>query len=182
MGVAINYTDQNQRAALWYGTPESFVDLTPPGFEGGQGQAYGVAGGQQVGGAATRQTGGTRAMLWFGSAESYVDLGSGVAQDTNGRQQVGWIPTVGFDNHAAVWSGTPQSRLDLHQFLPPQFQGQGAFSRAYAIDAEGNIIGYAEDLQDVHHGKAVMWSPVPEPGTVATLATLPAARRRAKRG
>lgn len=141
VGVAINYTDQSQRPALWYGTPESFVDLTPPGFEGGQGQAYGVAGGQQVGWAATRQTGGTRAMLWFGSAESYVSLGSGVAQDTNGRQQVGWIPTVGFDTHAAVWSGTPQSRLDLHQFLPAQFQGQGALSRAYAIDAEGNIIG-----------------------------------------
>jgi hypothetical protein len=106
------------------------------------------------------------------------------ATDTNGFQQVGYVARGAGTSWAAVWSGTAESYLDLHQFLPAQFQGTGAFSRALGIDSEGNIIGYARDLQADRAGRAVMWSPVPEPGTVVglsgLLALLASRRRRAK--
>lgn len=172
------------RPALWRGSRESFVDLTPPGFSGGE--VYGVANGQQVGWAGRQEGGQVRPILWHGSPGAFVDLGpgatGGVALATNGFEQVGWVGSASAPR-ATVWSGNAESLLDLHQFLPVQFQGQGAFSRALGIDAEGNIIGYARDLQADRAGRAVMWSPVPEPGTVvglATLLALLAARRRAK--
>jgi len=174
---------QGVRPALWRGTAGSFVNLLPAGYSGGE--ATGAAGGQQVGYAG--RNGQMRPMLWFGSPDRFVDLGpgsiGGQALDTNGTQQVGWVSLAGAQR-AATWWGSAESYFDLHRFLPAQFQGQGAFSLAHAIDVEGNIIGYAEDLLDQNRGKAVMWSPVPEPGTVvglsAFLALLASRRRRAK--
>ena len=63
---------------------------------------------------------------------------------------------------------TPESYLDLHQFLPPEYQGLGGRSVATGIDAEGNIIGYALD-RTANDRRAVMWRPVPEPGTLLIL-------------
>lgn len=171
------------RPALWRGSRESFVDLTPPGFSGGE--VHGVANGQQAGW--VLGPGGTKAAIWHGSVETFVNLNpAGFGSrlfDTNGSRQVGFVTRGIGTSWAAVWSGTAESMLNLHQFLPAQFRGSGEFSIAYGIDAEGNIIGYARDLQADQAGRAVMWSPVPEPGTVfglATLLALLAARRRAK--
>jgi hypothetical protein len=172
--------------AIWRGTAESFSSLLPQGYQ--QGEVFGIGGGQQVGWATLlEQPGNARAMLWLGSAERFVDLnpvGMGSrAFDANGVHQVGHVARAAGTSRAARWSGSAESYFDLHRFLPAQFQGQGAFSRAYAIDVEGNIIGYARDLQQTGAGRAVMWSPVPEPGTVvglSALLALLAARRRAK--
>ncbi|MEW5883108.1 MAG: PEP-CTERM sorting domain-containing protein [Armatimonadota bacterium] len=182
VGTAVNI--HGPHPALWRGTADSFVSLTPPGFAGGE--VYGVANGQQAGW--VNNAGNGNAAIWNGSVQSFVNLnppGMGsTAFDTNGFHQVGYTARSGGSFvRAARWSGSAKSYFDLHQFLPSQFQGTGQFSQAYGIDAEGNIIGYAEDLSDQNRGKAVMWSPVPEPGTVvglATLLTLLATRRRAK--
>jgi hypothetical protein len=58
-----------QEAALWEGTPESWVNLT----SNMESCAYGAFGGYQVGYVSV-QDGGHRAAIWNGSAESLVDL------------------------------------------------------------------------------------------------------------
>jgi len=180
VGTAVN---NNPRPALWRGTAESFVDLTPPGFS--HGEASGVANGQQAGW--VNNAGNANAAIWHGTRESFVNLNpSGFgsqAFDTNGAQQVGRIARGLGTGWAAVWSGSAESMVNLHQFLPTEYKGTGEWSTANAIDAEGNIIGYALHLGE-NRGEAVMWSPVPEPGTVvglsALLALLAARRHRAK--
>ena len=100
------------RAALWTGTAESFVDLTPPGYS--QTVASGVAGGQQVGSGGFNGNG--HALLWFGSPNGYIDLNPGPndqwgshAAATNGIQQVGIAARSGqFSRHAFRWSGSPE--------------------------------------------------------------------------
>ncbi len=184
VGSATNGT--GIRAVLWRGSADTMVDLTPEGFLDAEARA--AAGGQQVGFA--NYFGSAHAILWRGSAEDFVDLNPGPADQfgsqafgTNGFHQVG---TVGSRSHppwAAVWSGTPESYHDLHQYLPPAYQEHGSESYAYGIDAEGNIIGYAYGAPDFRP-HAVLWRPVPEPGTVvclgALLALLASRRRRAK--
>lgn len=157
-------------AALWTGTAESFVDLNPPGATSSW--AYSVANGQQAG---YIGTGGTlHAALWRSSPGSVVDLNPGpdwgsIAYATNGAQQVGAAATAGFGRRAAVWSGTPESYLDLHQFLPPEYFGEFNYSEAKGIDEFGNIVGWAvENMPDGFRSRAVLWV-VPEPGTVLAL-------------
>jgi len=172
------------RPVLWRGSADTMVDLTPEGFLGGE--AYAAAGGQQVGFA--NYFGSAHAILWRGSAEDFVDLNPGLADQfgsqafgTNGFHQVG---TVGSRSHrpwAAVWSGTPESYHDLHQYLPAAYQEQGGESYARGIDAEGNIIGYAYGAPDFRP-HAVLWKPVPEPGTLVGLGALLAFLASRKRG
>lgn len=92
------------------------------------------------------------------------------------RSDPGWgildFSTSGDVFHAVAWRGTPDSMFDLHDYLPREF----LWSAAYDIDELGNIIGYAEARRNRF---AVVWKPVPEPGTVAALAgALGAAIRR----
>ncbi|MCW5946064.1 MAG: PEP-CTERM sorting domain-containing protein [Fimbriimonadales bacterium] len=171
-------------AALWTGTPESFVDLNPPGSNASW--AYSVAKGQQVGYAGVNNI--SHAALWFGTPQSYVDLhpyptGGSTLFGTNGIQQVGQISVVGVGSHAGVWSGTAESFVNLHQFLPPQFHGQGERSEALGIDEFGNIVGWARELGPNGGHRAVMWV-VPEPATLSAIAigllSLACKRRRKK--
>jgi hypothetical protein len=55
--------------------------------------------------------------------------------------------------------------VDLHTFLPPGFTS----SRAFGIDSDGNIVGWADGPTSSH---AILWQPVavPEPGTLTLLA------------
>lgn len=63
----------DMRAALWTGSAESFVDLTPPREK--QAQAHACAGGFQVGWVSRNADGSmSRAILWQGSATDPVDL------------------------------------------------------------------------------------------------------------
>ena len=63
-------------------------------------------------------------------------------------------------SHALLWSGSAASVVDLHTFLPAGF----ASSSAVGIDADGNIVGFAD-------GHAFLWVPVaaPVPGPASLL-------------
>ena len=75
-----------------------------------------------------------------------------IAYDVHNGTQVGVARLVGAEVHAVTWNGTPESLIDLNQFLPA---GTGA-SEAYGIDKNGNIIGDAI----VAHPEPVMWIPL----------------------
>lgn len=152
MPIALGFT----HAALWNGTSTSAIDLHPPtGFDSSV--AYSTANSQQAGyGVTTPQLGGAgHALLWSGSSSSVVDLHPtgytlSVAFATNGAQQVGEADDSALPRHkhAIVWSGTAASAIDLNQFLPAGITD----AQAMAIDAAGNIVGYAGN-------HAFMWVP-----------------------
>jgi len=154
-------------ALLWSGTADSVIDLNPSGFSSAV--AEGIGGSQQVGKGQLAGSSREHALLWTGTADSAVDLHpSGLsdswAYGTNGIQQVGygyWSATG--DTHAFLWTGTAASAVDLHEFLPPGF----VWSKAVAIDAQGNIAGYG--LSDLGTAHAILWQPVPEPSTLVLL-------------
>lgn len=158
------------RAALWQGTSLRYVGLGPAGYQSSI--AHGVAKGQQVGFASYQGNG--HAALWYGSKESFVDLNpvnrgynfGSIAYATNGFTQVG-VARSGFPTlvhvHAAAWRGSRDSYLNLHRFLPPEYQGflfgNYAYSEALGIDAEGVIVGYANHLP-TNTSRAVLWRPI----------------------
>ncbi|MEI8372338.1 MAG: autotransporter-associated beta strand repeat-containing protein [Planctomycetota bacterium] len=167
VGYADTTPTGGAHAMLWSSSASAYIDLNPPGFDWSiANEIYGT---QQVGRGETPEMGGVwHALLWNGTATSYVDLHpSGfvhsMALDTNGIQQVGYGFKWGEPVHAILWSGTAESAVDLNQFLP------GGYTSAYAnaIDAGGNIVGYANDSGGNPH--AILWQPVPEPSTLALL-------------
>jgi hypothetical protein len=54
---------------------------------------------------------------------------------TNGQKQVGYGWVSADHRHALVWSGSADSVIDLHQFLPSGYYD----SRAHGIDEQGYI-------------------------------------------
>jgi uncharacterized membrane protein len=164
VGYGCRTGDIYNHALLWNGSAASCVDLHPSGF--GNSEAYGISGTQQVGYAAMLWGGYPQAVLWNGTAASCVNLNpSGFyfseAYGTNGKQQVGRGYTLGSNEHALVWSGSADSYIDLHQFMPAV--GNWTSSCAYGIDSNGNIVGSAFD----YHGggierrnHAILWKPV----------------------
>lgn len=149
--------DIGSHAVVWSGTAASIVDLNPPGFAGSVARA--ISGLQAVGQGAGPATGGAaHALLWDVGTGGYVDLHPAngpysltVAYGTNGTQQVGYgfvpDPSGPFNGvfnqngyvHALLWTGTPDSVVDLNQFLPPGFTD----AYAYGIDSQGTISGSA---------------------------------------
>jgi hypothetical protein len=123
------------RASLWEGTPESWVDLSPAGSTGSI--AYATIGTEQAGGAIF--SGVSEAGTWAGTPESWVSIHPvgaaesqvlGMADTTLGSVQVGYAafaetvcPTSerATNPHAAVWSGTAGSFVDLHAVLPANY-------------------------------------------------------------
>ncbi|MDQ2985607.1 MAG: hypothetical protein M3R13_02660 [Armatimonadota bacterium] len=172
----VSHPSTERNAALWSGTGQSFVNLDPVGI--GESWAEGVAKGQQVGSALFPNTP-VVAALWQDSSETFINLNPNLAPnlgsqafDTNGFQQVGiaGFPVKEFAQiHATAWNGTPESYMDLHDFLPSQHHGEGAESWAQGIDEFGNIVGWAADLKDGGRQKAVLWTPVPEPSSAIAL-------------
>jgi len=144
-------------AAVWLGTSAAAVDLQPlTGFVSSI--AFGAAAGQQAGYGVTdaSQGGAGHALVWGSSASSMLDLHPAgytfsIAFATNGVQQVGEADDAAFPRHkhAIVWTGTATSAVDLNQFLPTGYTD----AQAMAIDANGNIVGYAGN-------HAFMWAPV----------------------
>lgn len=165
------------QAALWTGTPESFVSLNPSGWN--TSAANGVGGGQQVGVANQQRVCGEKKggcgsgtytvfqpFLWTGSAASAVNLtpfglgfGAGTAYGTDGVRQVGvaW-KVVGFGAYstpnAMLWTGTADSAVNLNPF-------DSGESMALAV-AGGQQVGYAYSFQH-----AMLWT-----GTAASAVDL----------
>ena len=160
-------------AAMWSGTPDSFVSLRPTNltYIGGQSQAVSVRDGQEVGFGSLVLNSDTpeRPLLWMGDNNNATDLlptgyGNGVANDTNGVQQVGMVELTGStDGRAMVWSGTADSAVDLQSFLPTTLRN----SDARSIDAAGDVFGTANDVSGNTY--VIEWSPVPEPSTICVL-------------
>jgi hypothetical protein len=75
------------------------------------------------------------------------------AYGVSAGQQVGWGFT-GSRAHALLWTGSADSVVDLHTFLPPEFTA----STALGIDADGNIVGVAVGPDGQH---AFLLQPVP---------------------
>ena len=89
-----------------------------------------------------------------------VDFFRSAAYAIAGDYQAGYIE--GSSTHAALWKGSSTSAVDLHSYLPPEFTG----SIAYGVDLDGNVVGLAAGPGGAH---AVMWTTVPEPGSVLTV-------------
>jgi len=104
-------------AALWSGTPGSFVDLNPRARR--YSVAYAADGLQQAGWTSVGSWPDIyyRAALWSESADSWVELpapgaASSAVYGVCGSRQAGYASTTGY--HAALWSGTAESFVDLH--------------------------------------------------------------------
>ena len=147
-------------ALLWSGTAGSVIDLHNAfvGQSFSTSVAYGLGGGQQVGYLSNGPLTETHAAVWSGTAASAVDLRpsdakTAVAYATDGHIQVGYttslLPTFFF--HARLWKGTADSAVDLNDLLPTYLTN----SRAYSIDAAGNIYGLAYESDGTLH--AVEW-------------------------
>ncbi len=155
-------------AMLWHGTSSITVDLHPKGFLSSN--AYGVSNTLQVGSGLTTSLR-DHALLWSGTAASAIDLNppgyqSSQAYAVSGSIEVGsgtdgtLLPNGRAIGHALAWSGTASSFVDLNTFLPPGFTS----ATASGISANGSIVGYAFGAGPV---VAVMWTPVPEPSSLA---------------
>lgn len=154
--VGALYVGSTQHAALWGGTPESGVDLHPGLLEGfDQSLAWGIGGGQQVGGGTGPVAGNNNehALLWKGTPDSAMDLHPAGftfsrAYGTDGQQQVGFGITAS-RSHALLWNGTASSAVDLQ---PPSFSD----SVALGVGG-GQQVGYFSfgPLSEQH---AALWS------------------------
>lgn len=108
------------RAAVWTGSPESFVDLSLPQATYAGSYAYAVRGGQIVGYSNFRSAGLPHAILWSGINHTPIDLHNpdvmvwsrGYA--TDGEYQGGVADMIVGPLHAALWRGSPESFVDLH--------------------------------------------------------------------
>ncbi|MDX2132380.1 MAG: hypothetical protein SFY69_10040 [Planctomycetota bacterium] len=125
-GVQVGYIavvndegDDFSLAAMWSGTPQSYVDLHPPGFE--QSRALAADSTTQAGWVTVN--GVPRAALWTGTPASYISLHpTGPTQSIitalDGETQAGYA-SVGF-SHASLWRGTPESWVDMHPVQVPE--------------------------------------------------------------
>lgn len=141
-------------AALWRGTPESYVDLHPVGVGCERSFAFDTDGVQQVGyGTFPGSSHDTRALLWFGTRASLVDLSPAEFQISqanavrNGVQvgygqnyvQGGITPTT-----ALVWRGSSKSVValgpgvieDTNGFTHVGTRGSGSSNHAFRWDGE----------------------------------------------
>jgi hypothetical protein len=147
----------SNHALLWSGSAASATDLNPAGFSWTE--ADGIHGSQIVGWGTPDNAVVAEALLWSGSTDAYVNLSPAgftraYARSTNGQQQVGEVGNAGsFTNgwHAALWTGTAASYVDLNRFLPAGFVS----ARAEAIDDQGNVAGFGYDAAGNQH--ALEW-------------------------
>jgi hypothetical protein len=166
-------------AALWHGFNNAPINMSPaPGDPTVGSGIFCLSGNQQGGYVYYSSTNLQHAVIWSGTPGSMVDLNpdasivNSYVQGTNGTQQCGTAQINGYAHqqcgtaqingyaHAAVWSGSASSFVDLQTFLPSNV----LYSNAYAIDADGNICGYAtftDPVTGYYAGHAVMWKYTP---------------------
>lgn len=161
-------------ARLWRGTAASAVNLHPENFD--ISEAYATDGTRQVGAAGTsvrvvdESRHGAEVMMysagvWSGTAASFTTLpftmpgynySTAIATGISGNRVCGVgmgksRTGVTLTTHALVWNLTSRTWIDLHNRLPIGFKQ----SRANAVDAAGNVTGYAVDANG--YSRAVLW-------------------------
>jgi hypothetical protein len=153
--VGVTQGSNGPSAALWRGTPNSYVNLHVPGLDASVATA--TNGPTQVGyiglDVRVRHEGRPReirfysAGLWSGTAASFTSLPSPYRQSfalaITGETIVGYGNTTDAigtsrDSHAVAWVGSNHTFVDLHPLLPADMRT----SRATAVDEQGNIVGY----------------------------------------
>ena len=181
--------DVNSRAGMWSGTAASWKSLAPVGSV--RSWAFATAGGRQGGQVLMPEDYG-HAYLWSGTAESGIDLNpvgniSSVVNGMSANYQVGRTLATNegpYNSRAAIWSGSSNSWVDLHSFLPASSITSEATSVVeYADHIE--VYGFIKNGGMATDPIAVMWTqPVPEPGSVLAvvigLAGLARLRRKSK--
>jgi hypothetical protein len=141
-------------ASLWFGTPESRIDLHPATGAIGS-EAAAISGNQQVGNF-TPPVGGAHAALWFGSAASMVDLhpagmASSRALATDGALQGGRFALPSGTRHAALWAGSAASFINMNP--------TGAISSAIEGMVPGEQVGFANFGSG---NRAMLWRGTPQ--------------------
>jgi hypothetical protein len=164
-GVQVGYSGGpgRQRALLWRGSTESVAELHPK--EAKLSECDATDGVEQVGVAAVNFLVSIPS-LWRGSADSWVDLSpkgfhGGTACACSGGIQVGFV-ALDKDNqrhHAALWTGTASSFVDLHEFVPKQ---DFSDSCAWGIRVEGARLCIAGEVSLMKDGvsysqRAALW-------------------------
>jgi hypothetical protein len=144
----VGYTlrDGVRRACRWSGSADSWVDLNPEGSVASA--AYAISG-SQVGGWAW----GTAA-LWSGS--SVVGLNGATVYGVSGTHQVGYYvaSSAGYIFHALLWSGTPDSRVDLNPSTATSSFAYGVFGTQQV----GSARSWEEaDSAVLWYGTAASW-------------------------
>jgi hypothetical protein len=143
-------------ALLWTdGSP--VVDLHPAELVSSQAQA--VRDGREVGFGNLSAGGDPQALLWQGATNVATNLtpagfGGAIAEDANATSVVGFTSSFSGPTHAAWWSDSAASFIDLHTLLGPGFVN----SQAFSIAADGTIYGTALASNNVYH--AVSWTPI----------------------
>lgn len=159
--VGVTVRDDSDHATLWRGSPESAVDLHPPGTTFFQSDAVATDGTQQVGIGWTRGAK-TRALLWHGTADSCVDLtpasatASGATACTHGIQ-VGYVQHDDELDRATLWAGR-EVCVSLHDLVPAPYTCSVA--RAVAIHGDrlliaGECMEYVDRVNRSERG--VLW-------------------------
>jgi hypothetical protein len=142
--VGSTFTSGVSHALLWQGTPASRVDLNPIGAL--RSGAYAAQGATQGGYADWGD--GNHAALWFGTSQSAIDLhpnglpagaGSIVYGMANGVQAGNYsVPaTPNTLIRAAVWRGTRESWVDLHN---PQWESTLFWATTGSVHA--GVVGF----------------------------------------
>lgn len=151
-------------AVVWLGSPTNFVDLNGPLMQ--RSSATTVDGSEQAGWFIPTGSTETQAVKWNGTAASSVVLHPGWAvrsnvNDNHSGFQVGYVGLDGGNDHAAIWSGTQVSCVDLHDLtLPPTYVRSEA-KGIWKDPTSGitTVVGNAQIGSETH---AVIWREVPD--------------------
>ncbi|MCC7388838.1 MAG: hypothetical protein IT431_08720 [Phycisphaerales bacterium] len=141
--------------ALWQGTAESVIDLTPPGpyYDSALYQRQG----SQTVGWAYHNIDGRHAAMWLNNDPAqFVDLHPNIADwsrahATDGVRQGGRVAIPNIGQHAALWKGTAASFIDMG---PP---GQYTYGWIRGM-ASGTQVGEYVNLTK----RAALWHDTPE--------------------
>ena len=147
VGTTIDLDEEKNdysRAAVWFASPENYVDLHPAGAESSF--AHAVYGDRQ--GGTARINDDNHAALWSGTAESFMDLNPQGAVNSyihgmHGNVQVGYSQAP--LSHACLWTGTAASWVDLHPLSADASQGwdtDGIQQVGWTIFLQGNVIDH----------------------------------------
>lgn len=146
---------------------DSWIDLNPVGAVNSW--VASMSGDYQAGAAFIGQV--YRAIIWYGSANSWIDLSPEESDYTYisgsfGNVQVGG--TAIERSHAAMWSGSKDSLIDLHNLLPSKYTTSDAWA-VKIYNGVTYIVGSAEATD--FHTSAIIWrsQPIPEPSSILAI-------------
>ena len=143
-------------ATRWNSSSGSHVDLHPAGYSSSYIQGAGDD--QAVG------TAGSHAGLWIG-AGAFIDLHPAVAASSSALAthegiQSGSVAITGLGTRAALWSGTPESYVDLGAVVPPGFTVSVAEDFEVQPDGSVIVVGYGYNANTTRY-EAIVWRSTP---------------------